>query len=436
MDVTKIVDDAIERPVLVFGSLPPGARDLDLLARPQDRAALEETLRTTGFENQGHAWVRFEGTAVEVIDVVPSDEWALPDHELDAVFDRAIVLGGSKNLVRPAPHHVLLILARRSIRDERMADKWRARLEEALREEPAAWALAMQAAEGWGARRAISALRDAYEGDGTISLSDRREALAEELASRGMTSFEARARAWKRVTRSREPGHIVTFSGLDGSGKSTQAEMLRSSLERLGYEPVIKWTKIARSSWLKALVKPVQAVMRLRGRTTLESDRTIVTGDGPIVLDPEQAAAKDLRKRSRFLTHAWTTLVAVTNARDHRRSIRRHIRAGRIVISDRYTLDTAAHLRYRYGVDKTFKFQSMLNRIVSPSPAASYFLDVSPEAAYARKAEQYEVSDLELLRRLYLEEAERAHVAVIPGGEPADELGRWIARDVWRAISG
>lgn len=406
-----------------------------MLARSTERAAVEAALGGAGFDNRGTEWVRFSGADVDAVDVVPAEEWGLPSDELAALFDDAIPLEGRAMIARPSPHHSLLILGRRVVRDGSLIEKRRPRVRAALDEDPDAWTSAELRARRWGGRRALAGLRRSYETGEPLAPSVRADALREEFEARGLSERRAAATAWKRALRPRRRGHVITFSGLDGSGKSTQAENLRVVLERLGRDPVIVWTKIARSSSLKALSKPVQALMRLRRSEKPPSERTIMTGDGPVVLEAEQAAAKELRQRSRLLTHVWTTLVAISNGWDHRRATTRHLRAGRIVISDRYTLDTAAHLRYRYGVDKTFRFQSMVNRLVSPSPSMSFFLDVSPEAAYARKAEQYEVSDLRLLRRLYLEEATRANVGVLPGEDPLEQLSERIGRAVWAAVT-
>lgn len=436
MDVAAIVDGAVTRPVVVFGSLPPEGRDLDVLARSTERTAIEAALTQAGFERRRTEWARFSGTAVDVVDVVPAEDWGLPQPELSALFDEAVPLEGRENVVRPAPHHSLLILSRRVVRDGALPDKRRRRVTAALDEDPDAWTAADRRAASWGARGALSALKRSYETGVPIVATARAGALREELEARGIRGGRAAASAWRRIARRPQRGHVVTFSGLDGSGKSTQAELLRAALERLGHDPVVEWTKIARSSWLKALSKPVQAAMRLRRRSHEPvAERTIMTGDGPVVLAAEQAAARELREKSRLLTHAWTVLVALGNGWDHRRATVRHLRAGRIVISDRYTLDTAAHLRYRYGVDESFRFQMVVNRSVSPSPSKSFFLDVSPEAAYARKAEQYQVGDLALLRRLYLEEAARAEVCVLPGEDPLDTVSERIVRAVWEAVT-
>src|SRR5205823_12272351 len=108
----QIVDAAAPGPVLVFGSLPGTGRDLDLLVRDEDLAALRDSLDRAGFRNRGDEWVRFADGGAAAIDLVPASAWKLPAEELDALFGNARPIDGFAHLVRPAPQHALLILAR------------------------------------------------------------------------------------------------------------------------------------------------------------------------------------------------------------------------------------------------------------------------------------------------------------------------------------
>ena len=435
MEIANALDAVLGRAVLVFGSIPPQARDLDLLARQPEKAAIEDRLRELGFERSGAEWARFANGTAQGVDVVFAEEWGLPPTEARALFEESIALDGCKNLSRPGPHHAALILARRVVRSGHLDEKRRKRLDAAIAEEPRLWERATHRAPLWGAHRALVLLRNTYERGGRLPHVDRIAALREEFQARDGHTVKSTARAVKRTVGSKPAGHVVTFSGLDGSGKSTQAENLRDALNNLGYDAVIEWTKIARNPSLNMIAKPFKALLRARKKSAPAAPATLKTGDGVIVLDPADAAAKDLRKKSPFITGVWTSLVAITNASGHRRATREHTRAGRIVICDRYTLDTAAHLRYRYGTERRFRGQARLNRLLSTKPLKSYFLDVSPEAAYGRKAEQYDVGELELLRRLYLEEAEAASVEVIDGERPLDEISAHVAHDVWKALT-
>ena len=60
--------------------------------------------------------MRFAQCTAEPVDVVPAGEWGLPPAEEEALFAEARTLEGLERLARPAPHHALLILARRLAR--------------------------------------------------------------------------------------------------------------------------------------------------------------------------------------------------------------------------------------------------------------------------------------------------------------------------------
>jgi thymidylate kinase len=146
-------------------------------------------------------------------------------------------------------------------------------------------------------------------------------------------------------------------------------------------------------------------------------------------------SARELRRRSGFLTHAWVLVVALSHARVQRRATRRHLAAGRVVVCDRYTLDALVYLRYAYGERHRFRLQSRLIELLSPRPALAFHLDVPAETALARKHEQYGLNDLTRLARLYREEHGRLGVRLLDGERPREELCAEIGREAWLALS-
>ena len=182
------------------------------------------------------------------------------------------------------------------------------------------------------------------------------------------------------------------------------------------------------------------------------SPRPVVTQAAPSaaahtvrqVAEPRPAAAtltpgaddpgKDLRRRSPAVTHAWAAIVALANVSSQRRGTMRHLRAGKIVLADRYSLDSTVHLRYRYGAGRKFRVQAWLVRVLSPRPVRSFWMAVPPETALARKAEQYDIDQLTLQTSLYEEEYRRLRVRKLDGTRPREELCDEIAREVWAAL--
>jgi thymidylate kinase len=232
-------------------------------------------------------------------------------------------------------------------------------------------------------------------------------------------------RAWRTVVARKRGGGVVTFSGLDGSGKTSQAEAVRESLERTSGETVIVWTRLSYNPSLKALARPVKAILgsgRPRPPATVDDAASIDRG-------------KELRKKSPAVTYAWATAVAVANAASQRRITRYHLKRGRNVVSDRYTLDSRVHLRYRYGEQRRFRLQAWIINTLSPKPARSFHVEVPAEVAHARKAEQYDLEQLRTQARLYAEERDALGVQRLDGTRPQEDLSREVVEDVWRNLS-
>jgi thymidylate kinase len=407
----EVVDAAARDRVLVFGSLPPHGRDLDVLARPSEHTAVASALATSGFDHHRDEWARFRpGVKPEVVELVPASDWRLPSEELDALFADAILLDDARALCRPAPHHALLIAARRAAREPGpLTQKLRDRIAQAVAEDARAWDAAERHASAWDATHELAALRRRVDG--------------QEATTSPRPSTARRAR---NALSARRRSAVVSLSGLDGSGKSSQAAVLVEALQHLGHDGVIAWTRITHNPSLDVVAGPVKRLLRTATRASVPADET-----SPDVADDP---GKRLRQRSALVTHAWVTVVAFANAWSHRRLTARHLRRGRIVVCDRYVLDSAAHLRAHYGSHRRFRFQVGLIRLLSPAPLASFLLDVPPSVSMARKPGEWSMADRVAQHDMYLAEYERFRALHLDGCRDPDELAAEIARVVWRRL--
>ena len=450
LEVARLADEAARNRIVVSGSLPPDGRDLDLIVRAEDEEAIAPRLREEGFHENRGEWVRFRGCGAEAVDLIPAADWELPAAELEALFDDAALLDGFERLARPAPHHLLLMLARRLVQgDGALDDKRRARVERALADNSDAWAAAGSHASHWGMQRGLAGLRAAYELGERLSARARAEATAERLVSLGMNPRRAQAQGWRRVLRppAERGGFLVSFSGLDGAGKSSQAEALRDALERLGYEVRLEWTRLewttlweggsglGRVAWPVTRAVALAERLRRRGKQA-EAAEAAEPAQTDWYTDVVDSPASRLRRRFGTVNDAWVTVVAVAHSRAQRRATAPHIRAGRAVICDRYTLDAAAFLRFRYGEGRRFRRQVRLLERLSPRPLRAYHVDVPADVAHTRKAEQYSLDELERQTRLYREERNALGVTALDGERPREELCTEVALDVWRALRG
>jgi thymidylate kinase len=471
MKAPELVDATVAEQVLVYGSLPPHGRDLDLLVREPEERALSVCLPEAGFTRLGSEWARFAACSVEVVELTRATDWNLPADELTALFGEGLEIGGLHHLVRPSPHHTLLILARRIAGgDGVIGGKLHLRLEHALAEDPDAWIHAGARAEIWGARAALRALQGAWRAhradpthDPTISAADHAAARRERRRARSEHHTGGRARlrsAVKELPRPRR-GAVVALSGLDGAGKSSQATALRDVLERLGHDAVVVRTRIAWDDSLWTIAGPIKQLLALPLRLLGSLRRARADEPGPDVReraepgpgsqerpgDGKRSEGKldggDLYERpatthpvtivregSPLLTDLWTLMITLANASAQWKLMRRQLLRGGVVICDRYTLDSIVELRYSYGAERPFRGARAALALLYPKPVCAFFLDVSPEVALERKGE-WGIQWLSEHRELYLQECERLGVRLLDGEQPQAEICAEVAREVW-----
>jgi thymidylate kinase len=362
-----------------------------VLARPEAHREIAAALSAAGLARNANEWVMFRDSSAYAVELAAAESWGLPGDELARLYEEALPIEGMQSLVRPAPHHALLILARLGFSEKR-----RARIDAALAERADAWEAAVKLAPVW------------------------------------KVDLEALRRGRRRRSLRPVRGHVVSLSGLDGAGKSSQAAALRDALAQLGHEAVVLWTPLGANPFIQQISTAARAMLRLLawipplGRL----QRRLRAEGGSLVARPGTAA----RSRSNsVLAGAWASFVALVNAFEQRFGALRHTSRGRIVIFDRYTLDSVARLRYLHGGSR--RFQAALIAAVSPTPLASFLLDVPAETARGRKQDEW---DLEALRRqaeLYREEVERLGVVRLDGERPPEELAAEIARTVWERLA-
>ncbi len=219
---------------------------------------------------------------------------------------------------------------------------------------------------------------------------------------------------------------MVALSGIDGSGKSSQAQALRAALEQLGYETAVEWTPFGQNAWLDVLGRPVKAVLRHSRRFGAVE----ASGDTGL----ERTSGTVLRERAPAVNYVWSAVVTLANGLAQLGTIARHTRHGRIVVYDRYALDSTVQLRFRYGSDRSFGLQRRLIDLLAPKPIAAFYLDIPPEVSLTRKDDRWTVDDLSAQADLYREEYAGRGVTRLDGLRPADELAAEIGEAVWRSL--
>jgi len=179
---------------------------------------------------------------------------------------------------------------------------------------------------------------------------------------------------------------LITFSGVDGSGKSTQVDFVTNWLQARGLQPVnlhlTQWT------WVYLIGEKL-------GRKKLENGNTAVS-------TPRSIPARTLRQ-----------LVSLVDLLRFKHLWWRVKQREGILVCDRYFYDIGVNALYRQTLDSM-----MVNFIWkhAPQPDLAFFLDVMPEIAQQREGE-HEADYYVEKRRLYLEMIVNFPLIVLPPGQ-------------------
>jgi thymidylate kinase len=204
---------------------------------------------------------------------------------------------------------------------------------------------------------------------------------------------------------------LLSFSGIDGAGKTTQIENLTRWLGHAAIQvQVIRfWDDIA------SLRRPREWF----GHKLFKGDKGIGTPERPVERRDKNVSNWYMPVVRLFLCGLDAVALTIVVARVRFR------RSAHVIIFDRYLYDQLANLNLQSPAVKTF-VQAM--RRLIPQPNLSCLIDADPELARLRKPE-YPIDFLRRNRQSYLKLAELAGMEVIPAGS-AEEVTRNVRRAV------
>jgi thymidylate kinase len=176
---------------------------------------------------------------------------------------------------------------------------------------------------------------------------------------------------------------FVSFSGIDGAGKSTQIENLRAHMKDAGLrvELVTFWDDVARLTHLR----------EVSGHTLFKGEKGVGSPDKPI-----NRRDKNVQSWGMTLVRYFLYFVDAVSLR---LVVNRALRSGaEFIIFDRYAYDELANLNLRNPFARAYVRLIMM---FVPKPNVSYILDADPVQARARKPE-YPLEFLHKSRASYL----------------------------------
>jgi thymidylate kinase len=162
---------------------------------------------------------------------------------------------------------------------------------------------------------------------------------------------------------------VISFSGIDGAGKSTQIQALQAHLKELGFRSTLY------TFWDNVVVFP-----GLRERMSLKAfkgDKGVGSPDKPISRRDKNVTSWYIIAIRLFLylLDAYSLRVAVSGSASSDSDF---------IIFDRYIYDELANLPLHLPIIDLYV--SLLLRLI-PKPDLAYIVDADPQAAHLRKPE-------------------------------------------------
>jgi thymidylate kinase len=218
----------------------------------------------------------------------------------------------------------------------------------------------------------------------------------------------------RRVARvsDREAPRFVVLIGVDGTGKSTQAEFLESDATAKGLRVTALWTR-----WEPRFIRPLMSLAKH------SAGSSSAAGTHARVMSRKRRIF-----RSPVVRYLWKWLAGIDYGVQIVPRVRAAQRGADLVIADRYFHDALVDMGANFGgaaPSASGPFR------LFPKPDRVVLLDAPEEVVFARKQDVPSLDYLRERRPLYLDMAHRNGWPVVDASRPVDQVRADIAAAVW-----
>lgn len=216
---------------------------------------------------------------------------------------------------------------------------------------------------------------------------------------------------------------LICFTGIDGSGKTTQALSLNDYFKEQGLNATYVWSR--REPYFLAI--PMKFIKRY-----VLKERETIMGSAYLSIKKNRNGLLG-NKVIRFLWIRFSLLeylflfyfkTFLPN------------RNNDVLICDRYLYDAIIDLALNCSIP-VFKIDALCNNLISslfPRPDRLYFIDVSAEMGVSRKKDGTSLAYLEDRVPMYRHIANIAGAVIIDGTLPLDEIKKIVQKDASKVI--
>lgn len=213
-------------------------------------------------------------------------------------------------------------------------------------------------------------------------------------------------------------GFLITFSGIDGSGKSSQVTSLLRTLSGRNINAIRAW-----AGNKPMLSYPFLALVRVLGYTKRRRIQGLTF------------VQRDIR-RNRALSKLWPIALTLDFVPKAFFSVVIPLRRRRVVVCDRYVYDLLAELRQDEFIGSWG--QAILLHLL-PKPDLAFLMDVNVELAWRRalvpgRAREQPIYDMEGRRGAYLQLSREFAIVVVDGSRDSSINQSIISRQTMEAL--
>jgi thymidylate kinase len=203
-------------------------------------------------------------------------------------------------------------------------------------------------------------------------------------------------------------GLLVSFSGIDGTGKSTAASQLSEMLKR-------EYGLASRYVWCKFGDHPFSRyrLSRFVGEHQVSE------------LNPCDTEAKQISP----LLWIYGAVLLAFHLIQIIFSIWRPVRRGQVVICDRYIFDTMVDLEQDLHLPRS-RVRSIFGARWIPQPDCKFLLDLEEEAAFSRKIDIPSSEYLQARRTRYLGIAREYGLTVVDASQSAEAVTQLVSAQI------